>query len=96
MNTDCTSDNTNSDNKDDVNRTTTNTNAISATNSNNLLISNNNNENNKVNMNASDTVINAFVNNEGRIVGMVEENIQTAAAEGPPAQGHPHSPNDAN
>ena len=96
MSTYYTSANTDRTNRDNRNKATTNTNNSSATNDKNHTNSDNNIENNTINRHEDNTVVNAFINSEGRITGVVEENLQAAIVQGPPAQGYPPSLNEIN
>ena len=72
QNADFNSDNTDSNNKDNRNRTTTNINTNSDTNNKNFLSSDNNIEKNTVTRDESNTSFNAFIKNEVRIACTVE------------------------
>ena len=96
MNSDYASTSTESTNRDNANRATVTTNNNSDTNDNNLLNDDNNIENWTITRDEDNTVINTFINSEGRIEGMVEENLQVVIVQGPPAQGYPPCPNDVN
>ena len=94
INVDYASTNAERTNRENVNRATTNTNNNSTANNKNFLNVDNNIANNTITRDECNTVVNAYINSEGRIVGMVEENLQSVIVQGPQAQGCPPSTND--
>ena len=94
MNADYASTRTERANRDDGNRATVTISNHSATNDNNLFNDDNNIENAAIARDEGNVVINTFINSEGRIEGIVKENLKAAIMQGHPAQGYLTSLND--